>query len=200
MCIWQRNRLQSNGCAAPGLTLADLDRQWELGLNNPDGKSMESKIIASSYATMLYGDVKIQWWVSILNLLLRPLLSWKHTQQLRIYPDDSPRQIMNIGSSQQCSRRRPQNSQKLISWRTWQVLQGHISSPFQVMPPSILSDLACATSPSSTRPLYIPVPPPSTTSPAEVRQTFLQCSDILITKEDFLLGLRRHWRQLPFLL
>ncbi|ROT85619.1 hypothetical protein C7M84_010242 [Penaeus vannamei] len=177
-----------------GLTVADLDRPPELGLNNPDGTSMKSKIVGSFFATMSYGDVKIQGWVSILSLLPRPLLSWKHTQQLRIIPHDYPKQIKNASSSQQRPRRRPHDPSEACQLSQVTSAKQQPSSLLaqdSSMSPTNTVDLAHLTPPStSTRQQQMPAPPPPTASPAEARQIFLQeYSDVLITREAFQQGL-----------
>ncbi|KAK3892843.1 hypothetical protein Pcinc_003314 [Petrolisthes cinctipes] len=76
-----------------GLTSADLRPSPELGLSNPDGSPMACPILGSLYATMTYGDVSIQGWIIVVCGLSRQLLSYHHTKQLRIVPQDYPRQI-----------------------------------------------------------------------------------------------------------
>ncbi|KAK3895484.1 hypothetical protein Pcinc_000826 [Petrolisthes cinctipes] len=76
-----------------GLTSADLRPSPKLGLSNPDGSPMACPILGSLYATMTYGDVSIQGWIIVVCGLSRQLLSYHHTKQLRIVPQDYPRQI-----------------------------------------------------------------------------------------------------------
>ncbi|KAK4313075.1 hypothetical protein Pmani_015544 [Petrolisthes manimaculis] len=84
-----------------GLTSADLRPSPELGLSNPDGSPMACPILGSLYATMTYGEISIQGWIIVVGGLSRQLLSYHHTKQLRIVPQDYPRQMKRQEDRQQ---------------------------------------------------------------------------------------------------
>uniref|UniRef100_A0A0P4VQ24 RNA-directed DNA polymerase n=2 Tax=Scylla olivacea TaxID=85551 RepID=A0A0P4VQ24_SCYOL len=149
---------------ALGLSADDLQPYPELGLNNPDGTSMACRILGSLYATMTYGDTTIQGRIIVMRGLPKPLLSYGHTKQLRIIPQDYPRQIGVRGDRRQEG-------------------EGQVRQVSTLGPPP---PAAPQPRTSSLQPPLTPRLPLPSASSAEAKAFFLrEFPDVLTTKDDF---------------
>ena len=180
-----------------GLTPKDLRHPETFGLNNPDGTEMTCTLLGSVYADMTYGEVTIQGWINILDKLPKVLLSWKHSQELRIVPKDYPKQMAESGnlasvtSSRACTNEQPP---PLQSAQTNKLIEnGSRSADSRRDPQSahtnelIENGVPSAGSRRDTHPPPHPTPrhPSPTLSPEDAKKFFLrEFPDVLMTKED----------------
>ena len=194
-----------------GIGQADLVPPPAVGLDNPDGTPLSSRVLGAVHATMSYGPVSIKGWITVLSSLPRSLLSWRHAQQLRMIPQDYPLPIQprvvisSIGDRQSAAvdPTTPPSHQDIGALATpsppgaesvaTSLTRRPIPRPWERT--DIDTDRTLTPRPRAERnsdvpaPRPMPPPPSSALSPTEARTAFLEeYQDVLLTKADFCEG------------